>query len=95
MIFGITLFLGFPKIPPFNQEISETNPYLVSMLTSGGIYLTQIKHQDKEYLGKFVKKMATLGELEHLEANIVSLLQLLAPHHSTFSLRLFAAPDGN
>lgn len=55
------------------------SPFLVAHFTKGGDYLQEISFQDQLYLGKAAPLLASMQQLEDLEAHIRSILARLVP----------------
>ncbi len=80
-MFDLKLFLGFAPDEVFQQELQQTNPYLISLFVGKEEYLQEISHQGKRYLGKYLPSFPTLDQLEDLEKHVVSLLNKLTPRY--------------
>ena len=57
-----------------------------------GVYLTQAENAGMTFIGKFGDSLATFQELEHLEANIYSLLKKLVPNFPYEETPLYLFP---
>jgi hypothetical protein len=94
---AVTLFLGFPIDPSFNEALKAANPDLLALFiqsSSSSSYLCETSYQGKSYLGKFTGEINDLNNLFLLESNIFSLLKKVVPlyPYSPDSLLLFPLP---
>lgn len=81
-LLDISVFLGFAPDNHFDSKLKGANPYLRSLLTNGGLYLREVVHEKMRYLGKCTSSpIASVSELDNLEANILSLLKRLVPDY--------------
>lgn len=80
-MFDLTLYLAFPLDQKFDRELSRANPHLVTLLTSGGDYLSSFEYEGRTYLGKPLSS-PTLAQLEVCENHLISLLRKLTPTYS-------------
>lgn len=93
--FQLKLFVGFSPDSNFEEGVEETNPHLLTLLTSGGDYLQEASYNQKRYLGKSTSSLLSVQQLENLEANVVSLLKRLVPGYpfENHPLCLLALPS--
>ncbi len=81
-MFDLKLLLGIAADVEFEQIVGRTNPNLVSLLMSGGDYLSEISLDNQRYLCKPIPLSTTVNQLENIEIHLLSLLRKLAPNYS-------------
>ena len=88
----IQVFLCFPIDPLFEEAMHRVNPYIVSLLTSGGTYLHRLEKEGCIYLGKLCTSLLTFEELSLISEHMRSLLKKIAPSYLVplTTLRLLA-----
>ena len=78
-MYPLSLFLGVKADEAFNGALERANPTLVSLLTGGGDYLSELTRKEGRYIGKHIPLSSTVPQLESLETHLISLLTKLAP----------------
>lgn len=82
MTLAALLFLGFPIDDLLAQKLNSVAPIILqSFISEGDHYLKEIMDQGTRYLGKYVPSCIEVSELDHVEANIYSLLKKIEPNY--------------
>jgi hypothetical protein len=89
------LFLGFEVSPLFEEQLTQANPYAVTLFIQGEAksdYLTSVEHDGKKWIGKFAKAPFETEQILLLQSNIYSLVQKLVPSFSSDKAPLHLFP---
>ena len=78
----LQLFLGVERDERIEHLLSSTPLPLKELLLSGGDYLSQVEHEEKTYIGKFLPNKTRVKDLEGVENHLTSLLQKMMPLYS-------------
>lgn len=92
-MFDSHLFLGFPVDPFFAAQVEKVNPHLlVQYISNSDDQLREIIYQEMRFFGKMLGRIASLDQLELLEANIYSVLRKLVPDYPYSEVSLYVFP---
>jgi|GEM_PF-3555733 len=75
----LALFVGTPLDKSLQMQLKRCKKELVTLFTTGDVYLQKIQHEGKTYLGKKVDNTLSTEELKDLSCNIESLLKRICP----------------
>lgn len=89
------LFLGFHVTPHIEMGLKKVSPSFLNIFLSESVshYLTFLKYQHEQFIGKFIGDILDFSQFDFFEANIYSIASRLLTDFKpqAHPLQLFAA----